>query len=254
MMDRTTARLLVLVCSLVMLGPSGARADGYRDIGSVSLENFFDGTWHLEVTDVFLARIIPALTVQARLTRDDTNGGWFQHQAFLGPVVSFTPTLYLDAGYGLALDSAGQFTHVAEANFNYETKATSAGLGLRGDWFPGTGYWYILPTVSGRFHLIPPLALFGKFFISIDSVSMVTESFWGEAEYAISSLLAAKVGVTASHASDFGWSAIAGVNFTFSPAVTLKYSFQYLAATVEYLDTPQQRDGVSNTFIVDVNF
>jgi len=248
-------RALVLSCVVLALGVSSAHADGFRNIASVMVDTYFDQTWRVETMDVFLARLLPALTAQARVTRDDTNGGWFQHTFFLGPVVSFTDSLYLGAGYGLAIDSAGQVTHEAEADFNYETDTTSTAVGIRSNVFPGTGYWYVLPSISARFHLARALSLFGKFFLSVDNASVVTESFWGEAEYAISSLLAARAGVTVSRASGFGYSVIAGMNFSFSRAITLKYSFQYLSATVEYLAAaPQQKDGVSNAIILDVEF
>jgi hypothetical protein len=81
----------------------------------------------VETNDVFLARIVPALTAVVKATRVDSEG-WSQHLFFLGPVVSFTDTLYLEAVYGLGIDSGasdGRFSHELDVNFNYETDATA---------------------------------------------------------------------------------------------------------------------------------
>ena len=67
-------------------------------------------------------------------------------------------------------------------NFNYETDTTATSLGAQGRLVPATGYFYYLPSISGKFHPVPALGLFGKFFLSIDSEAVVTESFWGEAD------------------------------------------------------------------------
>ncbi len=253
MSHRARICVLLLFCVALAAGVRSAQAEGLRNIASFTADTYFDGTWWIESSDAFLARVIPALTLQAKITRDDTDG-WFQHVFYLGPVVSFTDTLYLDAGYGLGADSNGDFSHEVTATFNFETDSTAASAGMRVNMFPASGYWYVLPSVSGRFRPIPALGLFGKFFLSVDRDSEVTESFWGEADYLISRLLTARAGFTVSRASNFGWSLIAGMNFSFTPDLVLKYSFEYLADTVEYVDTPQQSNGVSNALILDVKF
>ena len=249
----TIGRVLALAGALTAAVSTVAAADGFRDIASVAVTNFFDGSWRVETTDVFLARIIPALTAEARITRIDSPG-WFQHTFFLGPIVSFGDAFYAEAVYGLGIDSAGLFTHEANVAANYETASTTTSLGLKADWFPESGYSYYLPSVSGKFHPFTALGLFGKFFLSIDSAGVVTESFWGEADYAFSPLLRARAGFTVSRAEAFGYSVIAGIDLSFSAAFALKYSLQYLADSVEYMASPQQRSGIVNALLIDVRF
>jgi hypothetical protein len=249
----TMGRALALAGALAAAVPALAAAEVFRDIASVTVTTFFDGSWRVETTDVFLARIIPNLTAQARITRLDSPG-WFQHTFFLGPVASFTDTIYAGAVYGLGMDSAGLFTHEVNVDVNYETASTATSLGLKADWFPGSGYSYYLPSVSGKFHPLPALGLFGKFFLSIDSAGVVTESFWGEADYAFSPLFRARAGFTFSRAAAFGYSVIAGIDLSFSAAFALKYSLQYLSDSVEYLAAPQPRSGIVNALIIDVRF
>jgi hypothetical protein len=248
-------RIAFRVILLVLLAGSEAAgaADGLRNIASVTLVSYFDGSYRLESIDAFLARLSPAFTVLIRASRVDTPGYW-QHVFTAGPVVNFSDNLYAELTYGLGIDSVGDFTHEAETNFNFETEATWAGAGLRAVFFPASGYFYFLPSFSGKFHPIPALGLFGKAFISIDSDTVVTNSFWGEVDYTFSPRLTANVGFTVSRAEALGYSLIGGVKVFFTPNVSLQYSLQYLSDTVTYLAAPQPRSGISNGLILDWKF
>lgn len=242
---------LLLAC---LFGPAvAAPADGLRDIASVTATYYFDGSWAVESSDVFLARIIPALTVQARITRLDSPGR-YQHTFYLGPVVSFTDTIYAEAVYGLGLDSTNIISHELTVDLNYETDTTATSIGAKGVWLPATGYFYVLPSISGKFRPVPALGLFGKFFLSVDVAGAVTESFWGQADYAFSHVVSVLAGFTVSRANAFGYSAIAGLDIVFSPAFSLRYSLQYLSDTVDYIGAPQPRSGIANTLIADIRF
>jgi hypothetical protein len=250
-------RLLMLAGAIILAVSGGGAAEGFRNIASATADFYFNGDWRLENTDVFLVRIVPALTAVAKVTRVDSEG-WNQHLFYLGPVVSFTDTLYLETLYGLGIDSddsGGRFSHELDVNFNYETETTATSLGLKADWFPGSGYSYYIPSISGKFHPLPALGLFGKFFLSIDSDAVDTESFWGQADYRFSSLIGARVGFTASRADAFGYSLLAGIDFFFCSVLALKYTFQFLSDTVEYGSSGiERRSGISNTLVLDARF
>jgi hypothetical protein len=248
---RTVLRVILFL--LLALGAGTADAEGLRNIASVTLASYFDGSYRLESTDAFLARLSPAFTVLVRLSRNDTRGYW-QHVFTLGPVVNFSDSVYAELTYGLGIDSAGDFTHEAEADFNFETESTWAGAGVRAVFFPASDYFYFLPSFSGKFHPIPALGLFGKAFISIDSKTVVTNSFWGEADYAFSSRVTANAGFTLSRAEAFGYSLIAGLKISFTPQVSLQYTLQYLSDTISYLAAPQPRSGISNGLVLDWKF
>jgi hypothetical protein len=64
---------------------------------------------------------------------------------------------------------------------------------------------------------------------------VVTESFWGQADA-------------------FGYSLSTGIDFFFRRGLALKYTFQYLSGTVEYLTSPQPRSGLSNALVLDARF
>jgi hypothetical protein len=255
-------RLLVPAALLILAVCGEAGAEGFRNIASITA-NLYDADggveWRLETTDVFLARIVPSLTAVVKVTRVDSDG-WNQHLFYLGPVVNFTDTLYLETAYGLGIDSDGsdgRFSHEIDVNFNYETDTTATSLGLKADWFPETDYFYFLPSISGKFHPLPAMGLFGKFFLSVDSFGKPTVSFWGQADYRFSPLLGARAGFTAglNNANNFGGSLLAGADFFFRSGWSLKYSFQYLSDTVEYqAGVLKPRSGISNALILDVRF
>ncbi len=252
-------RTRLLIVAIVVAGAAGALAPraalaaGFRDIASVTLTTYFDATWQLESTDVFLARVSPALTLEARLRREDSPG-YYQHILSLGTVVNFSDTVYAEAVYGLGLDSALQLMHEAILDLNYETSSAEASLGVKANLYPSTGYYYFLPSISGKFHLVPSLGLFGKFFLSVDSAGVLTESFWGEAEWQILSQLSATLGFTVSRADLVGYSLYAGARVDITPAGTLEYSLQYLSDTVQYIGAPQPRSGLVNALVADFRF
>jgi len=246
-------RTLILTGLIILAVCGPAAAEGFRNITSFTAYSYFNGDWRLETADVFLARIASPLTVEAKITRVDAPG-WNQHFFYLGPVVSFTDTLYLVAVYGLGIDSESFLSHEIDASFNWETDTTATSVELKADWFPESGYYYYLPSISGKFHPLPALGLFGKFFLSIDSNTALTESFWGEADYRFSPVFGVRAGFTVSKADAFGYSLIAGADFYFRPTVALKYTFQYLSDTVEYLTSPQPRSGIGNALILDLRF
>ncbi len=72
--------------------------------------------------------------------------------------------------------------------------------------------------------------------------------------YRFSSLIGARAGFTISLADALGYSLSAGLDFFFRSALTLKYTLQYLCATVEYQTDVRQRSGISNALILDVRF
>lgn len=248
--------LIVAALALAALLPVGA--EGFRDIATVSLTNYDGGSWRLEAENVFLARVVPALTLQAKLAREDSGGSGdhvFSHTVGFGPVISFTDTLYLITAYNLEVDSDRVFDHEIEADFNYETEEVSTSLGVRWIYFPASEYFYFLPSISFRLRPGERLGLFAKLFISGDSDRAATGSLWGEADYAASRRVTLRAGFTGSYAEDtLGWSLLAGTNVRLGEQVVLKYGFSWFTDTVEYAGEPSLQRGVRNALTLDAKF
>lgn len=232
---------------------SAADAAGVRTIATVALDTWFDGSFRVKVEDVLLVGVLPSLTVEARVAREDIEG-WHGWQFGVGPVVNLTPNLYLVALYALGLDSDAVFSHELDASLNHETATTAVSLGVKADWFPSSGYFYVLPSLGGKFHPIPTLGLFGKVFVAIDRDGQVCGSFWGEADWSVTPVIALRAGGTMGTSGEFGWSAIAGVNVALTPKVLLKYTFKYLAEPPDSLPGSPVRNGIDNGLVLDVRF
>ena len=237
-----------------------AAADGFRSITTVTGDYYFptstaSQSYYLETDEVLLARIIPALTVEAKVTRNDFPGGP-QHIFFLGPVVSFAETIYLVAVYGLGLDAQSKLIHEVDADFNWETDTSAAFVSFKGDYFTSADSWYVLPSIGGKLHLLPPLGLFGEFFMSWDNNHQITGAFWGEGDYQLGPIVDILAGFTVSFSRDLGYSLLAGVNISITEDIVLKYKFSFLSNVVEYQTAvvPTTNYGIENLLSLDWKF
>jgi hypothetical protein len=227
--------------------------EGFRNITAVNADFYFDGAYRIDVEDVFLARLVKGFSLQFKVARCD-QPNYFEHVLSVGPVVNFTDTIYLDALYGLGVDSGWQFEHRAEINLTYESELTVVGAGARGSYFPASGYFFVIPSLSAQFRLCSWLAIFNKLFLSWDNVGFFSGSYWGELHWVTGEAVTIRTGGTASWSGDFGYSLLAGLNVRFSPAVLLKFYFQFLSNTVDYGAAPARAFGVQGGLILDVEF
>ncbi len=251
-----------IACSfaLFFMHVQPAAADGFRSITTVTGDYYFPygstaQSYYVETDEVFLARLIPALTLEAKVTRNDFPGGP-QHIFYLGPVVSFTDTIYAVAVYGFGFDPTGNLIHEVDAGFNWETDTSAAFVNLKADYFTEGATWYVLPSIGGRLHLLPPFGLFGEYFMSWDSSHMITGSFWGEADYTLGAVVTVRGGFTVSFSRNLGYSLIGGVDVNITQDIVLKYKASFLSNVVEYLTVPSPTTsyGVENLLSLDWKF
>jgi hypothetical protein len=245
---RTMIAVFFLACALF-----SAPAQDLRDIAAVTVDYYFDNTYRVTVEDVFLARLDRTFSLQVKYTREDT-ADYGNNIFAIGPVINFSDNLYLDAIYGLKIDSATQFSHLFDVNLNYETDTASISFGIRGEFLTARSYYYFVPSVGGKFMLAEWLSLFNKIFLSLDSDGVVSGSYWGELGWIISPELTLRTGATLSWTGRFGYSILAGIDIKFSPEVLLKYNFQFLQDTIDYTTVPKPKYGIENALILDVKF
>ena len=251
-------RMVLAIGAALAMATLPAAAAGVRTIATVTFDAWFDASWRVEAEDVLLVGVLPSLTMEARVSREDFEGShaW---EFGVGPVVNLTPNLYLVALYALGVDSDAAFSHEVDASLNHETATTAVSLGVKADLFPPTSSrpawdFYVMPSLGGKFHPVEALGLFGKAFVAVDQDGKVSGSFWGEADWSVSRVVTLRAGGTIGGSGEFGWSAIAGINVAITPKVALKYTFRYLAEPVETLPGATVKKGVENALVLDVRF
>jgi hypothetical protein len=250
----------MVAMALLLAAAAPAGADGFRSITTVTGDYYFpnsttEASYYIETDEVFLARVLPALTVEAKVTRNDFIGGP-QHIFYLGPVVNFTPTLYVVATYGLGVDASTQFLHEVDAAFNWETDNAAAFASVKAVYFTADSTWYALPSIGGSFNMTPKLGIFGEYFMSYNNARQVTGAFWGQASYAFSPVFTLLGGFTFSYSQNLGFSIIAGTNLTITDAVSLQYKASFLSNVVQYFaaSSPTTNYGVQNLVSLDWKF
>ena len=247
-MKRNMAVVFLLVaCSLYV------RAEGLRNITSVTVDYYFDGSYRIEAEDVFIALLFPSVSILAKAARTDSPGN-YEHIGTVGPIFNFTENLYMEILYGFGLDNALRTGHGGEINLNYETETSVLGLGVKGRYFPDTSGYFIIPSVSGKIQPLTWLSFFAKIFLSWNSAEVFSGSCWGELAWMPDPNITIRTGFTAGWSSGWGYSAIAGLNLRFSPSVLFKYTFQFLANAVDLSAVPRREYGIGNGVFLDVKF
>jgi hypothetical protein len=252
-MKRRKARAAGLALAFAILAALPAAAASVRTIATVVLDTWFSDGFRVNVEDVLLVGVLPSLTLEARVAREDASvsHGW---QFGIGPVVNLTPNLYLVALYGLGVANSDISNHEIDVSLNHETATTAVSLGAKADWFPAKGLWYVIPSLGGKFHPIPALGLFGKVFLAIDSEGASSGSFWGEADWSVTRVIALRAGGTMGCSGQFVWSAIAGVNVAITQEMLLKYTFKYFDEPIDGRRGSPVKNGIENGLVLDVRF
>jgi hypothetical protein len=243
----------IFILIFIVFPPVTATADGLRNITVATYEYHFNDTWLLSLEDIFLARIAPRFTIQAKIARYQTDRR-FQHVLSVGPVVNLSSQLYIDALYGLGYDSNEIFEHRWNANLNYETDNTLLQVGVRGAITPDTDYYYIIPSMGGKFQLIPLISFLNKIFLSWDNNRTFAGSYWGELEWHVSKNLDLRSGATFTWSETTGFSIIAGANIRVSHSMLLKYHFKYLSDEINYSSSIDRVSGIENSLYLDFKF
>ena len=243
--------LLVGIFFLIIIFP--VASEGFRNFTSFIFYYYFDETCRLDSQDVLLIPVIPVFLIKVGIIRTDTPD-WYRFSFMLGPVISFTKTCYMDSVFRFDINSMGEYSYMGEANLTKEAEKMELSFGFRGIYFLATGYYYLLPSISGVMYPVPKLRLFSKLFFSWDRENVITGSVWGEASWEFTPVFIAHSGFTVSYANGFGYSLIAGFKLVFTKKNSLKYFIRYLSDTIEYLDEPRMNQGIANGLILDIRF
>ncbi len=241
--------LVVCIVCFALIAQAGW-SDGMRNIASFTADYYFDGAYNIQVIDVFLAKVCPGFSIQARISNSNSQNSML-NTVGIGPVISFTDNLYTDIRYSAGFDSAWTMSHEGEINLTYETDTSSVSVGTRGSVFPDSAYWYLIPTAGGSL-AIDQLRLLLKLFLAADSTGGMNGSLWGEAGWAFTPGFVARTGFTVSYSGQIGYSILAGLDISFNEYFQLKYKFMFLSNTVNYSEAPSVVYGIENVLMADI--
>ena len=187
---RTLAVVLALALAAVA-APLGAAS--VRTIATIVLDTWFDGGFRTKVEDVTLVGILPKLTLEARVSREDT-AGWHGWQVGLGPVVNLTPNLYLVALY----NSRRRFRRGVQPRARREPQPRDRGhrgLPRAESGLVPVDRILVLHAVPGR--EVPPRRRPGPVRQGLHRRGRrggVSGSFWGEADWRVTPAITVRAG------------------------------------------------------------
>jgi hypothetical protein len=168
-----------------------------------------------------------------------------------GVVFTLFSYSYMETSYGVSVSDGNTVAHHLLADYYYEREnyllmaSSKADLGEEQKTF--------MPSLAGKWYILQPLSLWGKYTASFDDLLGFDNSFWGEAEYALTPKFLVKAGGTVGsyHAERnsprrLEYSGLGGL--TFKPGDTMRFSYLF-----EYL-VRKEYDMISNSLIVDIRF
>lgn len=264
MVRRFATRSLLLLLLLVL--PTSAFAQAYRNIASLGFDYYEDQSTKLNVVNVFLAPLSDRASLEARLEREDeTKPSVSRTLIALGPIFTWPSGLYTISRYGIGFEKENEDSIFHELNLeaNYERPGYYYGGGVRGRYFQADQSWFVIPSLGGKLYLDGGFGVLGKYFFGVNSDDVISHSLWLEGDYAVTPTVTLNLGATAGREggdpveySDTGealdviwnYTVLTGARFTLSPGAALKYHLEYLGSSAE------PRNGVRNLLLLDVNF
>ncbi len=239
--------------------PIIAEAQQYRNITSLSIENFFDGGYALQAENVLIAPLAPERLQLLLKARNQTDKLFDSVRSLTmvhaGPIILFTPSVYGIATYGIGMRDTGDLVHEGDLQLHYETVRFRLGGGARGRYEPDEDLAYIIPSLGGRLQLARGFGLSATYYLGLNNDGEFSNAFWAEGDYAITPRVTAKLGgsvelgddIALPDGSDLTYAVISGVGYTASETLLLRYELHYLGRAD--LD-----DGIRNLLFVDWRF
>jgi hypothetical protein len=260
--------LVCLVVGLLLVSGVGAQV-GIRNISSMGIDTYFDGTLALDINQVALFGLTDRLSAEVRLQRQDTPV-LHETTVSLAPVFIVGEHNYYIVRYGLGIGTGAEdstsvsqsrtLSHDLTLDANYESARLYGNLAVTGSYYPDNDYWFVLPSVAARLPLTSRLNLLGRYFFSYNSEDAVSNALLVESGYRLAERFTIKAGATASldlrrpagrpdadRASEWEITGITGFSFQVRPTLALRYHLAYLGR----LD---RADGIRNILVLDASF
>lgn len=253
------AAVIVFGAAGALLAPTVAEAQQYRNITSVSIENYFDGGYAIQAENVLITPL-PTERVQLQFKARNETEKLFDTLRSLtmvhgGPIILFTPSIYGIGAYGIGMRDTGELVHEGDLQLHYENVRFRVGGGVRGRYEPDTDLAYVIPSLGGRVQVAQRFGIGATYYLGLNNDGEISNAFWAEGDYAVSPRVTAKLGgsmelgddVAWSDGSDLTYALISGVSYAARETLILRYELHYLGRAD--LD-----DGIRNFLFVDWRF
>lgn len=245
-------RMVLVLLIVVVLGGTATAQIGFRNISSVSIDYYFDGSIASDVNQVFLLSFLDWLSAEFKLQRKDT-AAIHETNVSVAPIFVVTP-YYIITRYGIGYDSDRRLSHEFTVDANYESALYLANLTFRASLYPATGYWFVIPSAGGKFITQFGIGVMARYFYSYNSDNTSSHAVLSEIDYRISDSVTIKAGGSATFNLDASpteppteYTGIAGIAFRFRPGLSLRYH-------LEYLGRQNLVDGIRNILVLDARF
>ena len=251
-------KILLIFLLVFILWCTKSSAQQFRNIFSFTHLDYSHGGAASVYENSLIGRINTSASILLRGYHDNRSA-WDNTIVYLGPIFNLDKHHYIEFTYGYGRDSDEREANYFTAELTREKTRYLLGLGYRYSAYPGFSYNVISPSV--RYLLTPRLALWGKYFASMDSDSNFDNAYWIDGEYKITNKIALRLGFTGGNRlyspeyesilggkADMGFfSFLAQMSFVVNESFKIKYQYENLLRQSKYTD-------IKNILIVDIRF
>lgn len=250
--------LYLCLAAVVLAASDPCDAAGFRNLfGYTYIDYEGIGTSHV-LENTLISQVRPGLSLLTRLYHD-RRSDWNNSIVTIGPVINIGRYHYIEVTYGYGRDSDKRRADYLGLELTRETPKYLAAVGFKHSAYPGYDYYTLSPSV--KYYITPRIALWGKYFASIDSDDNFDHAYWTDVEVGITARTAVRCGVTGGnrlyspeYESVFGgkadmrfFSVLAQLSYRITERFMVKYVFEDLTRQSKYTD-------IKNTFVIDARF
>lgn len=245
--------ILLSFIILLIVTPAILSALPVRNITTAGLDTYLNGDIGFFLEDVFILTLSPGFNLLAkakwqRMPQSDivTITG--------GSVFNLWKYTYAEISYALIIsseDNQSIKTHGINLDFYYERSKGLIIGGFKTQF--SEEQLTLMPSLAGKYYFTDFFSLWGKYMFIYDTITGVDNTFWGEGEFYITPAFSTKIGGTISSYSptykegkSLEWSILAGLSYSFSGPVTLKYLGEFTSREEFQL--------ITNSLILDLRF
>lgn len=251
-------KILLILMLVLITWCTKSTAGHFRNIFTLTYLDYSSAGTAKIYENALIARMSSAASLLIKAYYDDRSD-WHNTIVTFGPVFNLDRYHYIEITYGYGFDSDKLKADYFAVELTREKPRYLMGIGFKHSAYPG--YSYNIFSPSARYYLMPQLALWGKYFASVDSDGNFDHAYWVDGEYNITRKFALRLGFTRGNRlyspeyettrggradMDF-FSLLAQVSYVINDRFIIKYLYENLLRQSKYTD-------IKNILILDIRF